>query len=258
MGRDGATSYLRLVERAVAAVDVPVVASLNGSTPGGWTEFARRVQGAGAAALELNLYLIPGDPRTTGREVEDRHLWILDSVREAISIPIAVKLSPYFSSMGEMAVRLDRAGADGLVLFNRFMHLDVDPERLVVAPAPGLSSPAEGRLPRAWIALVRNHVSCSLAATTGVDGPQDVAAFLLAGADVVMTTSALLRHGVDHAGVLLDGVQDWLRRQGYSGVDDARGFLAVPHGTDAGAFARAGYVATLEATRRRYGSPVST
>ncbi|MGZ4602101.1 MAG: dihydroorotate dehydrogenase-like protein [Kineosporiaceae bacterium] len=253
---DAAAGYLRLVERAAAAVDVPVVASLNGSTLGGWTAFARQVQDAGAAAVELNIYLVPGDPRTTGREVEDRHVEILYAVKDAVTIPVAVKLNPYFSAMGEMAVRLDRAGVDGLVLFNRFLHPDVDPERLVVAPAPGLSSPAEARLPRAWIAVLWSHVSCSLAATTGVDGPADVAAYLLAGADVVMTASALLRHGVRHAGVLLDGLEDWLRRAGFASVDTARARLAVPHHTDATAYERAGFVTALDAARRRYGAPV--
>jgi dihydroorotate dehydrogenase (fumarate) len=253
---DAAARYLRLVERAVAAVDVPVIASINGSTLGGWTAFARRVQDAGAAALELNVYLVPGDPRTSGRDVEDRHVEILYAVKDAVSMPVAVKLSPYFSSTGEMAVRLDRAGADGLVLFNRFLHPDVDPERLVVQPVPGLSTPGEARLPRAWIAVLWSHVSCSLAATTGVDGPEDVAAYLLAGADVVMTASALLRHGVRHAGVLLDGLEEWLRRKEFTTVDAARARLAVPRHTDATAYERAGYVTALEAARRSYGSAV--
>ena len=254
---DAAARYLRLVERAVAAVDVPVIASINGSTLGGWTAFGRRMQDAGAAALELNVYLVPGDPRTSGRDVEDRHVEILYAVKDAVSVPVAVKLSPYFSSTGEMALRLDRAGADGLVLFNRFMHPDVDPERLAVGPAPNLSSPFEARLPRAWIAMIWSHVSCSLAATTGVEGPEDVAAYLLAGADVVMTTSALLRHGPRHAGVLLDGLEEWLRRKEFASVDAARARLAVPHHTDAAGYERAGYVTTLDAARRTFGPPVT-
>ena len=252
-GSDGAGRYLRLVERAAGAVDVPVLASLNGSSLGGWTGFARRLQQAGAAALELNMHVAPGDPRTSGREVEDRLVEILLAVKDAVSIPVAVKLSPYFSSTGEMAVRLDRAGADGLVLFNRFLHPDVDPERLVVEPVPGLSGPAEAGLPRAWIAVLWSELSCSLAATTGVEGPSDVAAYLLAGADVVMTASALLRHGPGHAAVLLGGLEDWLRRKGFASVDAARGRLAVPHQTDANAVERARYVSALEAARRRYG-----
>ena len=143
----GATSrYLGLVEQAVRAVDIPVIASLNGSSLGGWTDFARRIEAAGAAALELNIYFVPGDPHTSGRTVEDRHVEILRQVKSAVSLPVAVKLSPHFSSTGEMALRLDAAGADGLVLFNRFLHPDVDPETLVVAPGVGLSTPEEARL----------------------------------------------------------------------------------------------------------------
>ena len=192
----GATSrYLSLIEQAVRAVDIPVIASLNGSSLGGWTDFARQIEAAGAAALELNIYFVPGDPHTSGRTVEDRHVEILRQVKSAVSLPVAVKLSPHFSSTGEMALRLDEAGADGLVLFNRFLHPDVDPESLVVAPGAGLSTPEEARLARSWIAILNGHVRASLAATTGVENARDVAAYLLAGADVVMTASALLRHG---------------------------------------------------------------
>ena len=143
-------------------------------------------------------------------------------------MPVAVKLSPHFSSIGEMALRLDDAGADGLVLFNRFLHPDVDPETLVVTPGVGLSSPAEARLPRAWIAILSGHVRASLAATTGVEDAGDVAAYLLAGADVVMTASALLRHGIGHAEVLLDGLTEWMRRKGFASVDEARAGSRCP------------------------------
>ncbi len=251
----GATArYLGLVEQAVRAVDVPVIASLNGSTAGGWTDFARRIEAAGAAALELNIYFVPGDPHTSGRAVEDRHVEIVRQVKSVVSIPVAVKLGPHFSSMGEMALRLDAAGADGLVLFNRFLHPDVDPETLVVAPGVGLSTPEEARLARSWIAILHGHVRASLAATTGVEDARDVAAYLLAGADVVMTASALLRHGIGHAEVLLDGLAEWLRRKGFGSVADARARLAVPAGVDADAYQRAGYVAALDTARRIYGA----
>ena len=246
----GATSrYLGLVEQAVRAVDIPVIASLNGSTAGGWTDFARRIEAAGAAALELNIYFVPGDPHTSGRTVEDRHVEIVHQVKSAVSFPVAVKLGPHFSSIGEMALRLDAAGADGLVLFNRFLHPDVDPETLVVAPGVGLSTPEEARLARSWIAILHGQVHASLAATTGVEDARDVAAYLLAGADVVMTASALLRHGIGHAEVLLDGLTEWLRRKGFGSVAEARGQLAVPAGVDADAYHRAGYVAALDAAR---------
>ncbi len=238
----------------MAACDVPVIGSLNGSTPGGWVSYAAAIQEAGAAAIELNIYAVPGDPRTSGRDVEDRHVEILEAVKGAVTIPVAVKLSPHFSSVGEVALRLDRAGADGLVLFNRFMHPDIDPQTLTVEPGVTLSSPVEARLPRAWIALLHGQVTGSLAATTGVERAQDVAAYLLAGADVVMTASALLRHGVDHVAVLLDGLEDWMLDKGFASLDDVRGLLAVPADADATAYERAGYVAALERGRAAYGS----
>ena len=168
-------------------------------------------------------------------------------------MPVAVKLSPYFSSTGEMALRLDRAGADGLVLFNRFLQPDIDPETLTVLPAFGLSSPAEARLPRAWIALLRRRVSASLAATTGVEDPADVVRYLLAGADVVMTASALLRHGPGHAAVLLDGLSAWMARKGFATVPEFRGLLSVPADTDQAAYERAGYVTMMRAANRGHG-----
>jgi dihydroorotate dehydrogenase (fumarate) len=241
----GPRRYLSLLERATAAVDIPVIGSLNGVTPGGWTSYARLIQDAGAAAIELNIYYLPGDPRTPGREVEQRHIDILSRVKDAVTVPVAVKLGPHFSSVGEIALRLDQAGADGLVLFNRFLQPDIDPETLTVRPAVDLSSPAEARLPRTWISLLRNHLRASLAATTGVEAPADVVKYLLAGADVVMTASALLRHGPRYAAVLLDGLAAWMTRKGYASVDDLRGMLAVPADADQAAYERAGYVRAM-------------
>jgi dihydroorotate dehydrogenase (fumarate) len=250
----GPRQYLSLLERAVAAVDVPVIASLNGATPGGWTSYARAMQDAGAAAIELNIYYLPGDTHMPGRDVEQRHIDVLARVKEAVSVPVAVKLSPHFSSPGEMALRLDEAGADGLVLFNRFLQPDIDAETLAVVSRVGLSNPAEARLPRTWIALLHGRVRASLAATTGVDEPADVAGYLLAGADVVMTTSALLRHGPAYASVLLDGLSNWMTRKGFGAVDDVRGTLSVAPGGDEAALERAGYVGAMrEANSGVYG-----
>jgi dihydroorotate dehydrogenase (fumarate) len=250
----GPRQYLSLLERAAAAVDVPVIASLNGVTPGGWAGYARSMQDAGAAAIELNIYYLPGDTHIPGRDVEQRHIDVLAQVKDTVSVPVAVKLGPHFSSTGEMALRLDEAGADGLVLFNRFLHPDIDPETLAVVPTVDLSSPAEARLPRAWIALLHGRVRASLAATTGVEEPADVASYLLAGADVVMTTSALLRHGPAHAAVLLDGLSAWMERKGFAAVDELRGILAVTPGIDEAADERAGYVSAMqEANRSTYG-----
>ncbi len=249
----GTSRHLRLVEQCAAAVDVPVIASLNGSTAGGWVRFARQLADAGAAAIELNVYVVPGDPGTSGRDVEDLHVEVLERVREVVSVPVAVKLSPYFSSTGEVATRLDRAGADGLVLFNRFLQPDVDPETMRVTVGTDLSSPAEARLARTWVAILHHRVRASLAATTGVEDPGDVAAYLLAGADVVMTASALVRHGIDHVTVLVEGLTWWMRRHGFADLGEVRGRLAVPTDVDSGAHERAGYVAALEKARRTYG-----
>ena len=250
----GPRQYLSLLERAAAAVDVPVIASLNGVTTGGWTDYASALEQAGAAAIELNIYHLPADPLTSGRDVEQRHIDVLTTVKAVVGVPVAVKLSPYFSSVGEVAVRLDRAGADGLVLFNRFMQPDIDPESLGVTAGFGLSSPAEARLPRAWIALLAGRVKASLAASTGVEDAADVAAYVLAGADVVMTTSALLRHGPDHATALLDGLTAWMARKGFRALDDLRGKLALPADHGEAARERASYVDTLLAADRG-GSP---
>ena len=226
--RPGPGRYLSLLERAVAAVDVPVMASLNGVTAGGWTDYATALAGAGAAAIELNIYHLPGDPLVPARDLEQRLVEVLTSVKATVSVPVAVKLSPYFSSIGEMAQRLDQAGADGLVLFNRFLQPDIDPETLTVTTGFGLSSPAEARLPRAWIAL-------------------------LAGADVVMTASALLRHGPGYAGVLLRELGAWMDRKGFGSLAELRGLLSVPAGTDEAAYERAGYVTVLQAANRGHG-----
>jgi dihydroorotate dehydrogenase (fumarate) len=242
----GPQRYLSLLERATAAVAIPVIGSLNGVTPSGWTDYARAMEGVGAAAIELNIYYLPGDARISGRDVEQRHVDVLTRVRDAVDIPVAVKLSPYFSSTGEMALRLDGAGADALVLFNRFLQPDVDSETLSIVTQVGLSSPAEARLPRTWIALLHGRVQASLAATTGVETSSDVAKYLLAGADVVMTASALLRHGPEYATVLLDGLSDWMTRKGFSTVDELRGLLAVPSADEAGQ-ERASYVEALRA-----------
>jgi dihydroorotate dehydrogenase (fumarate) len=243
----GPRRYLSLLERAAAAVEIPVIASLNGVTPGGWTGYARAMQDAGAAAIELNIYYLPGDPHIAGRDVEQRHIDVLTRVKDAVTVPVAVKLGAHFSSTGEMALRLDEAGADGLVLFNRFLQPDIDPETLAVVSTVGLSNPAEARLPRTWIALLHGRVHAALAATTGVEAPADVAKYLLAGADVVMTTSALLRHGPAYAAVLLDGLTAWMARKGFTAVDELRGMLAVPSCTDESEYERAGYVSALRA-----------
>ncbi|MDQ2894168.1 MAG: dihydroorotate dehydrogenase-like protein [Actinomycetota bacterium] len=247
----GPGPHLNLVQRAAAAVDVPVIASLNGVTPGGWTDYARAMQDAGAAAIELNIYYLPGDPQLPGRDVEARYVEVLQRVKGAVTVPVAVKLGPYFSSTGEMALRLDEAGADGLVLFNRFLQPEVDSEALAVVPSVALSRPAEAGLPRTWISLLHGRVQAALAATTGVEEAADVAKYLLAGADVVMSASALLRHGPEYATVLLDGLSSWMQRKSFKSVNELRGMLAVPFDADAAAYERTGYVTAMRAANMR-------
>lgn len=241
----GPRAYLQLIERACATVDVPVIASLNGVTPDGWTGYARAMEDAGAAAIELNIYYLQADPEISGRDVEQRYVDVLQRVKSAVTVPVAVKLGPFFSSPGEMALRLDDGGADALVLFNRFLQPDIDPEQLDVLPRVNLSSPADARLAQTWIALLRGRVQASLAASSGVEVPADIARYLLAGADVVMTTSALLRHGPRYGAELLDGLSRWMARKGFQGLDDVRGLLAVPHDADSAAYERAGYVRAM-------------
>ena len=248
----GPKRYLHLLERAAGAVDIPVIGSLNGITPDGWVDYARSMQDAGSAAIELNIYYVPGDPHISGRDVEQRHVDILSRVKAEVSVPVAVKLSPHFSSLGEIALRLDRAGADALVLFNRFLQPDIDTETLAVTPTMELSSPVEARLPRTWIAVLRGRVHAALAATSGVEAAEDVVKYLLAGADVVMTASALLRHGPEHVDVLLGGLVNWMTRKGFGAVRDMRGLLAVPASEDEAAYERDGYVRVLQAASRTY------
>jgi dihydroorotate dehydrogenase (fumarate) len=246
-----AREYLVLLEQARSAVDVPVIGSLNGATAGGWVRHARAMQDAGASAIELNVYWIPG-PGLSASDVENRHVDVLSAVKAAVSVPVAVKLSPFFIASGEVALRLDAAGADGLVLFNRFLQPDIEPDTLKLVPTLDLSSPAEARLARTWISLLRRRVRGSLAATTGVEDAADVAKYLLAGADVVMTASALLRHGVGHIGTLLAGLHEWMTWKGFDSVDSVRGVLSVPADIDPAAYARAGYVGVLDAAKFSY------
>ncbi|MGB0437439.1 MAG: dihydroorotate dehydrogenase-like protein [Mycobacterium sp.] len=241
----GPRRYLSLLERAVEAVSIPVIGSINASTPGSWARYARSMQDCGAAAVELNIYSLPGDSHISGRDLEERHIEILAQVKDAVSVPVAVKLSPYFSATAEMARRLDLTGADALVLFNRFLQPDIDPETLAVARGTSLSRAAEARLPLTWITLLHGRINASLAATTGVEGSTEVVKYLLAGADVVMTASALLRHGPAYTAVLLTGLRDWMDRKGYSAINEFRGLLAVPIGTDEAAHERADYVSTM-------------
>lgn len=224
---EGLSGHLDTIRRAVDAVDIPVIASLNAVTIEGWTDYAARLEEAGAAALELNIHFIPTDSTLQGRDVEDYYIDVVGAVRRAVRIPIALKLSPYFSAIGNMAEQLVEAGADGLVLFNRFYQPDFHLATLDVDMKLELSSAREIRLPLLWIALLHGRVKSSLAATTGVETSEQVLKYLLAGADVVMTTSALLRHGPAHMQSLIAGLTEWLEERGCASLAEIRGLKSA-------------------------------
>ena len=247
----GPDAYLDLVRRARQSVSVPVIASLNGLTATGWVDYARLMHEAGASAIELNLFHIPADPLATGCDVERRYEETVAAVCGAVPIPVAVKLSPFFSATGEMARRFVAAGARGLVLFNRFYQPDFDLDRLEVTPTVDLSSPAEIRLPLLWLAILHGRVDASLAATTGVHTATEVAKYLLAGADVTMTTSALLKHGHAHASALVAGLSAWLDRKGFASVAQIKGSMSQQRVADPTAFERANYLKVLQSWRPR-------
>src|SRR5262245_10199005 len=241
----GPAPYLRLISLAKKVIPVPVIASLNGTSRGGWVRHARQIQEAGADALELNIYFVCAEPYITGEEVEARYLELVAAVREVVSIPLAVKIGPFFSSLPNMASRLVQAGADGLVLFNRFLQPDIDLETLRVVPRLALSTSDELRIPLRWIAILRAFFDVSLAAATGVHTAEDVLKLLLTGADVTMVASALYRHGPEHLRTLLDGVRAWLEAKEYPSVTQMKGSLSQVNSPDPAAFERANYIKTL-------------
>ena len=241
----GPRGYLALVEKARARLEVPVIASLNGVTPGDWVEHATLLEEAGADALELNIYYVSLSPRLDGSQVERRYLELVGSVRQTIGIPLAVKLSPYFSSVANLAHLLVQAGADGLVLFNRFYQPDLDLDSLEVTPQLVLSTSEELRLPLRWIAILYREVPAALAASTGVHTAADAVKVFMAGADVAMMTSALLRHGPEHLRAVEAGLQDWLEDHGMQTVGHLRGMRSQRSVRDPGAWERANYITML-------------
>jgi dihydroorotate dehydrogenase (fumarate) len=240
--RVGPHDYLSLVERAKKALSIPVIASLNCCAPGSWTGYARDIEQAGADALEVNLYAVEADPTVSSAEVEARYLEIVHAVRGAVRIPIAVKLSPFFTSLAHFATRIDGAGANGLVLFNRFLQPDISLEKLAAVQAMTLSAPTEALVPLRWIALLHGRVKAHLAASTGVYDAAGVLKQLLAGAQVVQLASVLVKSGIPQLGKILAGVEDWLDKHGLESVDSARGTVSQRAVQDPAAFERAQYV----------------
>jgi dihydroorotate dehydrogenase (fumarate) len=238
--------YLDLVRRASRALAIPVIASLNGATEASWIAYARQLEDAGAAALELNIYFIASDITLDGRAIEQRYLDIVHAVRRQVAMPIAVKLSPYFSAPGNFAMQLVQAGAGGVVLFNRFYQPDIDTVRLKIRHNLALSRSSEMRLPLLWTAILHGQTGASIAASTGVHTVDDVVQYLLAGADVVMTTSALLEHGVGHMRTLVDGLGGWLERRGMAGPEAMRGMLSQSNTRHPEEYQRANYIRILQ------------
>ena len=241
----GPDSYLALIRAAKAELSIPVIASLNGTTRGGWTLYGRVLADEGIDALELNIYQVAADASVSGNEIESRYLGLVESVRRVVDVPLAVKVGPFFSSMAHMAQRFVSAGADGLALFNRFYQPDIDLDRLEVVPNLVLSTPAELRLVLRWIAILHGRVGCSLAATTGVDGPEEATKLILVGADVVMMASALLRHGPERLRLTVDGLRSWLVEHEYESLAQAKGSLSQKSVADPATYERANYMRTL-------------
>jgi dihydroorotate dehydrogenase (fumarate) len=244
--------HLQLVADAKAAVSVPVIASVNGTTPGGWVRYASDLVVAGADAIELNTYFVPADPAHTGEEIERRYVELVRAVRAAVRVPVAVKLSPYFSATAHSAAQIVAAGADGLVLFNRFYQPDIDLETLDVTPTLTLSTSADLRLPLRWIAILAGNVECSLGLSSGVHTGHDAVKAVLAGAQAVMTTSSLLREGAEHVTTLVDGIAQWLEAHEYESVVQACGSVSRRAVPDPDAYERGNYVEAIRRYSRNF------
>jgi dihydroorotate dehydrogenase (fumarate) len=243
--RLGPEEYLKHIARAKKAVDIPIIASLNGSSAGGWTAYAKAIQLAGADALELNIYYIPTDMDITSAQVEQNYLEILKAVRAAVHIPVAVKLSPFFTNFANMAKRLDLAGANGLVLFNRFYQPDIDLESLDVRPNILLSTPMAMRVPLRWVALLHGRLRASLAATSGIHRASDVLKMLMAGADATMLCSTLIRHGARQISVIERDLLAWMEEHEYTSVSQLKGSMSQKNCAEPSAFERAQYMRAI-------------
>src|SRR5271157_1454404 len=242
----GPEGYLNHIRKAKEAVDIPIIASLNGSTLGGWTKYAKQVEQAGADAIECNLYFIPTNMEILGSDVEESYLDVLREVKTSVHIPVAAKLSPFFSNLANIAKRMDQMGTDGLVLFNRFYQPDIDLEELEIKPNVLLSSPHELRLPLTWIGILHGRIRASLAATSGVYGPEDVIKLLMVGADVTMMCSALIRNGIKHLSQVEKGVREWMENHEYESVHQMQGSMSQLRCPDPGAFERAQYMRAVK------------
>jgi dihydroorotate dehydrogenase (fumarate) len=241
----GPEEYLELIAKAASKLEIPIIASLNGVTPGGWTNYATKMAEAGASALELNVYYIPTDGTMSGVDVENRYIEMLKQVRSSVKIPVAVKLSPFFSSIPNFAQRLVSEGADGLVLFNRFYQPDIDLEELDVKPGVGLSDSYANRIPMRWIGILFGKVRASLAATSGIHTAEDVLKLTMVGADSTMMCSALLMHGPEHIGKVLKDIEHWMTEHEYESIEQMKGSLSHKSIAEPSAYERANYMKAL-------------
>lgn len=245
----GPEAYVDKVKQLKDAVDIPIIGSLNGVSSGGWIEYAQEIAGAGADALELNLYNIPTDPGLTAGELEEAYIKLISDIREEIEIPLAVKLSPFFTALPNFITRMAEAGADGVVLFNRFYQPDFDLDELEVVPSLSLSQPEELRLPLRWIALLYGQIEIDFALTSGVHSAEGLLKAMMAGAKVAMSTSALLRHGMGYPTRLLADVQLWMEEHDYESIEQMQGSMSqLKAGAQAG-FERANYIQVLGSYR---------
>jgi dihydroorotate dehydrogenase (fumarate) len=241
----GPEAYLEHIAQAKAAVDIPIIGSLNGTTFGGWMTYARQIEEAGADALELNIYSIPSDPEVNGEEIETSYLTILASIKAQLKIPVAVKLSPFFTNFAQFARRADRDGAGALVLFNRFYQPDIELETLEISPNVLLSTPMAMRLPMRWIAMLYGRIGANLAATSGIHRATDALKMLMAGADVTMLCSVLLRRGIEHIRVIEREMREWMEEHEYESVEQLKGSMSQKNCPDPSAFERAQYMRAL-------------
>ena len=242
----GPDDYLDHIRKAKAAVKIPIIASLNGSSVGGWIQYATQIEEAGADALECNIYWIVTDPKMTSAEVEQHYIDIVKAVKTAVHIPVAIKLSPFFSNFASMAHRIDAAGADGLVLFNRFYQPDIDLETLELTPRVLLSTPQAMRLPLTWIGILFGQIKASLAATSGIHSGEDVIKLLMVGADATMLCSTLLRNGINHLRSIEQGVRQWMESHEYTSLAEMKGSMSQKKCADPSAFERAQYMRAVK------------
>lgn len=245
----GTDEYLENIRKAKERVKIPIIGSLNGITNEGWIDYSKMMEQAGADGIEVNIFFIPGDLAMSSSEVEHRYLNIIESIKQSVKIPVAVKLNPYFSAMGNMSLRMKNAGADALVLFNRFYQPDFDINELIIKTDLHYSESSEIRLPLLWIALLYGKVKLSLAATTGVQSAIEVIKYILAGADVVMTASSLYKNGIPYLKTMNKELQDWMYMMGFDSLDSFKGSMSQQHISDPTAYERANYIKILEGVK---------